>query len=145
MEAPHNSGRCCYIPMFKSLELLLATIKPYRLNSIWTCTQYWPGSNTGLADKLLCFEHPQVCWELLLLPIGVWPCHPTPAMKQGSSEDGEKKKKANMIPNSSGAGKFCLAHGRNESQPVKRALHQHKVVAGSHCLSGNIKPTAACW
>lgn len=38
MEAPHNSSRCCYGPIykfmaiFKPLELLLATVKSYRLN-----------------------------------------------------------------------------------------------------------------
>lgn len=42
----------------KHMELLLATVQSYRLNSIWTHMCKWPGPATDFALKL-CFEHPQ--------------------------------------------------------------------------------------
>lgn len=37
-----------------------------------------------------------------------------------------------------------LLCARNHSQLVKSAQQQHKVVSGSHCLSGNTKPVRVC-
>lgn len=60
----------------------------------------------------------------------------------------EGGKKANMIPNSARTANFCLAHVRNRSRLVNSALHEHRVVSGSHYLAGNPrfaqKPTTAC-
>lgn len=73
-----------------------------------------------------------VFWELLLLSLRAWSSHSSPAMKQGSSENGERKMKIQFQTQ-----QVLPCPWRNPSQLVNSTLHQHKRVSGRHCLSGN--------
>lgn len=132
MEEPHNSGRCCDLPVFKRLELLLATIKPYRPKSIRTHTQYWPVLflQTNCYTTLL--RAPTAFPGGMILPPSS--CYETRQLRRC------REKKAKMIPNSARTGNFCLAHARNHSWLLYSALHQHGVGSGNNKFGQKLKP-----
>lgn len=72
-------------------ELLLATAKSYRLNSMWIYICNWPGPVTDFALKLLCFEHPQPAESCCCLP---WEYDPVTQFLLGSkaAQKMERKK-----------------------------------------------------
>lgn len=117
--------------IFKPLELLLAAVKSYRLNSVCTHICNWPGSVTDFALKLY-FEYPQSAESCCCLPWEYDPVTQILLWSKVAMKMETKKEKYN-----SKLSKFCLAHGRNHSQLVNSAMHQHKRVSGRHCLSGN--------
>lgn len=124
--------------IFRPLELLMATAKSYRLNSIWTHICKWPRPVTDFALKLLYFEHPQSAEICCCFP---WEYDPVIQLLLWNKVvfffSISQKMERKILKYNSKLSKFCLAHGRNQSQLVNSALHQHKGVSGSHCLSVN--------